>query len=339
DVALGARLTVRGLDARAPASAELLGKRYALTRAGDSHLLVLGPQPRSARATLSLLQGGRRYEIHGVRVELGDREMGYPLLMGLVLPAGLLGLVIASLLAAFMSTIDTHTNWGASYLVQDVYKRFIRPDASERSAVRLSRLCIVLQAVLAGVSALFVTSIATVWRFLLGIGAGLGSVSAARWYWWRVTPHAEIMAMAVTTLLAVGLELFCTRELFGGPNGLFLFELPPWARLLTTAIVSLCVWVPVALWGPQNDRAALRRFAERVRPPGPGWRALRAELDLPPPSDRLLASLLRVGAGLVVVYGALFGVGMLLFGRGLLGVALVALAALMLGWILFGRRA
>lgn len=269
----------------------------------------------------------------GVRVELLDREMGYPLMMGRMLPAGFLGLVIASLLAAFMSTIDTHTNWGASYLVQDVYKRFIKKDAEETHYVLVCRLGIVLMAVLAGISAAFVDNIAAVWRFLIALGAGLGSVSAARWYWSRVTPHAEFAAIFVTTVLAVGLELFCTKTLFGGPNPLFVFLVPAWAKIVIIAAASLAAWVPVALFGPKNDEETLRRFAEKVRPPGPGWARFRMGPDEP-----FLPVFFRFLAGLVIVFGTLFGIGELLLGSALYGIGLLVVAAALLGYVIRSGR-
>lgn len=258
-----------------------------------------------------------------------DPELGYPLAMGHYLPPGLLGIVIASLLAAFMSTIDTHTNWGASYLVQDLYLRFLRPEASQREAVAISRLAILLMAVLAGITALFVQNIASVWVFIINLGAGLGSVTAARWYWSRVTPHAEFAALGVTTVLALGLLLFATPTLFGGPNPLVMVEVPGWAQILVIAGGSLSAWVPVALWGPRNDPETLRAFARRVRPGGPGWAAWREE-----PGDPVLPALGRVFAGLVVVYGSLFGIGDLVLGRWPRGLLLLALAVAGLAWIL-----
>jgi len=264
---------------------------------------------------------------------LEDPEMGYPLAMGHYLPPGLLGIVIASLLAAFMSTIDTHTNWGASYLVQDIYLRFLRPDASDREAVAISRLSILLMAVLAGITALFVQNIASVWVFIINLGAGLGSVTAARWYWSRVTPQAEFAALGVTTVLAVSLLAFGTPTLFGGPNPLFFYEVAGWAQIVIIAGGSLASWVPVALWGPRNDPEVLRAFAAKVRPAGPGWTAWRTQ-----PGDPLLPALLRVGAGLVVVYGALFGIGDLVLGRVPRGLGLLLLAAAGLAWILRSAR-
>jgi Na+/proline symporter len=271
----------------------------------------------------------------GLHVELTDREMGYALMMGRALPPGLLGLVIASLLAAFMSTIDTHTNWGASYLVQDVYRRFLKPDEDERHYVVISRLCIVLMAILAGISALYITNIASVWRFLINLGAGLGSVVAARWFWSRVTPYAELAAMGVTTVLAVSLELFCTPTFFGGDNPLFLFAVPGWAKILLIAGASLLTWIPVALVGPRNDEDVLRSFASKVRPPGPGWAGYRDSA-----ADPMGPMALRFAAGVAVVFSCLFGIGDLILGRPLRGALLLAVTVGLLTWVIrSGARA
>ncbi len=268
-----------------------------------------------------------------VPLVLKDRELAYPLLMKRVLPAGLLGLVIASLLAAFMSTIDTHTNWGASYLVTDVYRRFFAPEKSEAHYVWVSRACIVLMAVLAGVTATFIGNIASVWRFIVTLGAGLGSVSAARWYWHRVTPHAEFGALGVTTLTAVGLELFCTEKLFGMDNQLFVVAVPAWVKILIVAGASLAVWIPVALFGPQNPDATVRAFAARVRPPGPGWRGLRP--DGPTDDDDALGpKVLRFFVGVAVVFGVLFGTGEMLLGDALTGVVPLGVAVAGFVWLL-----
>ncbi len=263
---------------------------------------------------------------------LADREMAYPLLMVKLLPAGLLGLVVASLLAAFMSTIDTHTNWGASYLVQDMYRRFIRPDASERQCVTVSRLCILLMACLAGVTAMFVKSIAAVWSFMNALGAGLGSVSAVRWYWSRVTPVAELAAMAVTTVASITLQVVTAPTLAGWQNPLYAGEVHAWTQIVIVAAASLCTWVPVSLWGPPNDPATLSKFVERVRPPGPGWASVRTVAAEP-----MTPIMLRFGAGLVIVYGALFGTGNVILGSGPWGLGLLALAGVLLAWIVRSR--
>ena len=333
DVLRGGALTISG----APAGSQLLldGKSYPIAAADDGKWQVtLPPFAHSGQSEIAVLApDGRRWASKNFAVQLKDRELAYPLLMGKFLPVGLLGLVIASLLAAFMSTIDTHTNWGASYLVQDIYLRFIRPDADERRAVLVSRLAIVFMALLAGVAASFIDSIASVWRFLVILGAGLGSVSAARWYWSRVTAWAEFAAMGVSTLLALALQFFFTETLFGSHNPLFLFKISGWQQILLIAAASLATWIPVSLWGPREDEATLRSFAQKVRPAGPGWRRYRASA-----SDPVRPMLLRFLAGGVAVYGALFGLGDLFVGSAARGLFLCALAALALAWIIRSGR-
>jgi len=266
--------------------------------------------------------------------DLQDSEMGYPLMMRDMLPTGVLGLVVASLLAAFMSTIDTHTNWGASYLVRDVYQRFLVRDASPRHYVTVSRICILLMAILAGIAALYIHNIAAVWRFLIALGAGLGSVAAARWYWPRVTVHAEFAALGITTVLAVGLEVFCTPLLFGGPNKFFMFEVAGWLKIVLIAGASLATWIPVALLGPKNDPEVLAKFARKVRPPGPTWRRYLGDENETEPFGPIV---LKFIAGLWIVYGTLFGIGDLIFGRPLRGVVFVAIAMTLLFWIAKSR--
>ncbi len=329
DVATGGSITLTGVAVGD--TVRLLEQVVAIEPDGDRLVARFEPFEHTTISALSITQAstGAVRRVEGMRVALRDREMGYPLMMGRYLPTGLLGLVIASLLAAFMSTIDTHTNWGASYLVQDIYKRFLRPNASQPHYVWVSRGCIVLMGILAGLSALIIDNIGDVWKFLIALGAGLGSVTAARWYWSRVTPHAEFAALGVTTFLALGLQLFFAETIFGRANSMLVYPIAEWTRIIIIAGGSLAVWVPVALFGPRNDPEVLRRFAERVRPPGPGWRQWRK--DAP---ESLRPALLRLAAGGVVVYGTLFGIGNILIGSGWLGVLLIGTAALLLAWII-----
>jgi len=329
DVAGGGSVQVRG----APPGSRLtiLDQSRRLERAADGSLRAWFARFGGSAVTAVELEApdGRRWRGAGFVVQLADREMAYPLMVRRYLPAGVLGLVLASLVAAFMSTIDTHTNWGASYLVQDLYRRFLHPAASEREAVRIGRLCIVLMALLAGGAALIIESIASVWQFLITLGAGLGSVSAVRWYWSRVTPHAELAAMGVTTVLALMLQLFFSPTLFGAANPWLVLELGAWQQIVIIALASLATWIPVSLLGPQNDPETLRRFAARVRPPGPGWRGYRAAA-----TESMRPALQRLLAGAIVVFGSLFGIGHLILGRPLWGGGLLMAAALAFLWIL-----
>ncbi|MGB5817712.1 MAG: sodium:solute symporter family protein [Thermoanaerobaculia bacterium] len=338
DVATGGELRLTGFptdcqatlaDQTVPLEADPTGEQLAhfagFADSGLFDLVVSCPDlPRGAETEL---------RFPGMRIELTDREMAYPLMMGRTLPPGVLGLVVASLLAAFMSTIDTHTNWGASYLVQDLYRRFLVTEADSRHYVLVSRICVVLMAALAGLTSLFIHDIASVWRFLLTLGAGLGSVSAARWYWSRVTPYAEFAALGVSTALAISMEVFFTPTLFGGPNPWFVTALPAWQKILIIAFASLGTWIPVALWGPRNKADTLRQFASKVRPPGRSWAPYRTG-----PADPIEPAILRFAAGLAVVFGTLFGTGDLLLGNVIRGsIEVVAAMVLLLMIVRSGR--
>lgn len=337
DVAAGGRLNFRwpAQDLAAPAtsattpplSATLLEQTVevkldtsAMDGGGSRFFATFAGFSTTSLAPLTLRSATGEYRIEGMRVELVDREMGYPLLMRTYLPAGLLGLVIASLLAAFMSTVDTHTNWGASYLTRDIYQRFIDPDAPAKRAVLVSRLAIVLIAVIAGLTSLGIDSIAGVWKFMITLGSGLGSVTAARWYWHRVTPQAEFAAILVTTVSTVGLAMAppeflmqLVGFLWGDQSPAGLAGMIQAAPILIVAAASLATWIPIALWGPQNDRHQLKAFYDKVLPPGPGWAAIAGHAGAADEHPLPWLALLSL-TGIGVVFGALFGIGEMLLG-------------------------
>ena len=312
DVVRGGEITIENV----PKQTQLvLNGQTGQTLKYENNTLTLsykGFEKSGALTALLQLPGAAPKIFEGLRAQLLDREMGYPLLMKHYLPAGLLGLMLVSLLAAFMSTIDTHTNWGASYLVQDLYLRFIEPNAAPQKAVWVSRAAIVFMAILAGLFATFIHNIASVWQFLVTLGAGLGSVSAIRWYWHRVTPQAELAAIGVTTGTAIFLQVCCSQTIFGGPNALFLFEIPGWLQILLIAGISLATWVPISLWGPKNDPKHLQQFVVRIRPQGPGWREFESNHT---DTNNFGTLFLKLMVGLWVMYGTLFGIGDLVLGR------------------------
>ena len=326
DLGSGGELIIEGVPAGC--TADLADQRRRLTTAAEGTSRVrFGPFDKTGFFELRLQCPGPQAvaTIPGFRIELLDREMAYPLVMREVLPVGVLGLVVASLLAAFMSTVDTHVNWGASYLVQDIYRRFLRPHEKQSHYVLISRICVVGIAILAGLLALQIQSIATVWRFLLTLGAGLGSVSAIRWFWPRVTAYAELAAIAVTTALGIALELFGTETLFGGSNPFFVATVPPWMKILIIAGTSLMTWVPVSLWGPRNGDSTLRRFANLVQPPGRLWAAWRER-----PAPPIRTTLFRFLGALAVLFASLAGSGDLILGNPLRGGIYLASAAFVL---------
>ena len=244
----------------------------------------------------------------------GDREMAYPVLMGQLLPAGLLGLLAVSLLAAFMSTVDTHINWGASYLVNDLYRRFLRPDATQRELVRVSRLAVLSLAALGVVVAAQISSIESAWRFFIAIGAGLGLPSMLRWIWWRVNAWTEIVGMAVAVACAVVLY-----PLFPDVRDEYLLVVIVTVSM-TAALAATFLTVPV-------PRDRLEEFVRRVQPPG--WWA-----DLSAGRPRRAMAWVGVAwlAGTLGVFGLMFGVGHALLGRPWWG-AVVGTAGVALLWL------
>ncbi len=253
---------------------------------------------------------------------LEDPEMGYPLLMQKYLPAGVLGIVMASFVAAFMSTVSTQINWGASYVVNDLYARFVDPDASQRRLVAMGRIASVVIVSAGGVAAFYASDIGTVFRFMIAIGTGPGAVLILRWFWWRVNAWAELASMVA----GFGIALLSYHPVFGGME----FGL----RLAVTAFGSAAVWVPVMLLTPPESEPTLESFYRRVRPPGPGWRRFRDRTGLAP-DDSLRAELERTGAAVLLLFGLMFAIGGALLLEPL--VAAGAAVAVVAGWTILQR--
>jgi SSS family solute:Na+ symporter len=256
--------------------------------------------------------------------ELDDRELGYPMLMLEFLPAGLLGLVVASLLAAFMSTMSTLINWSASYMTNDLYARFLRPRASQKELVFAARIASVLVTVIAGFAAFQAQSIATVYRLILAVGTGPGLVLILRWYWWRINAWAELAAM---------LAGFVVGFMTSVPNPWLNLQLADFGmRLLVTAGITLVIWVPVMLLTAPESEEKLESFYLRVRPGGPGWVRLRERTGIAPVQD-LGLDIQRVLAGLLILFGLMFSVGAVLLFRWGTVIAMVIMTAVGLIWL------
>jgi Na+/proline symporter len=234
--------------------------------------------------------------------DLRDPELAYPLMMQRYLPAGLLGLVFASLLAAFMSTVSTQVNWGASYIVRDVYQRFAEPGATQRRLVLVARLASVLITVLAAAASFAMNDVGRIFRFIILIGNGSGTVLLLRWFWWRVNAWAEWSALLAGPTIALLTTLVPA-----------LAALSFGAKLALTAFGSLAIWLPVMLLtGPERPEV-LDAFYRKARPGGPGWRAVRVRVGLEPATP-LGRDLGEGAAALAQVLGAMLALGGLVTG-------------------------
>jgi hypothetical protein len=228
--------------------------------------------------------------------------------------------MLAAFAAAYMSTISTHLNWGASYLVNDIYLRFLRPDAGPRAQVAASRVATAILMLLSLVVMAFLTSVEQGWKLLLGLGAGSGLVLILRWYWWRVNAWSEISAMAASFVTSTALQAF-GLDLGDTASGEYALT------MLITVGVTTVVWLAATfLTAPESD-ATLERFYLRVRPGGAGWRPVSERLGLgaePIPGGVL--SWLNWVSGVVAVYAGVFALGALLTGSPLRGLAYAGVA-------------
>ena len=231
-------------------------------------------------------------------------DLAYPAML-VFLPHGLLGLVVASLAAALMSTLSTHLNWGASYVVDDVYRRFLAPRQSESHYILVARLSTVGLVALAAAAALWLESALQAFQILLQIGAGTGLIFLLRWFWWRINAWSEIVAMVVSFAVAIWFQV--VHEALG-------LQLPSSAaQLLAGVAVTTAAWLGVTMATRPTDPAVLQAFYSRVRPFARGWRrAVQTQPDAP---GSVTAALLAWILGCIAVYMALFGTGLALYGR------------------------
>jgi len=256
---------------------------------------------------------------------LEDPETYYPRMMVEVLPAGLFGLLVASFLAAFMSTIDTQLHWGASLLINDVYRRFLNPDAPDAHMLRASRVAVGLLAIVGALASFVIDDIRFAWELALAITAGIGAVNIGRWYWWRVNAYSEFAAMGMAAFGTVAFKLLSGLSIAERlPDGWMSF---PFDAVAITAM-SLPVWIGVTLLTKPGDREHLRAFYRRVRPGGPGWRAVAGDIEGFDDDGPGRGTFLGILAGCAGIYGVLLGMGSAIVGRWEVALACGLIAAL-----------
>ena len=260
--------------------------------------------------------------------DLQDPESAFPLMIDHFLPMGLKGIMVASLLAAFMSTIDTHLNWGTSYIVNDLYQPFVKPVASSRHYVRAAR--VVMLALMA--TALIVTTrvgtVLGVYKYLGVVFGGIGTVMIARWYWWRVNPLSEIAAiiasLVVGNTLQLALPSTAEADFFA-------------IRVVITITTVTVVWVLVTLWSsPENPGEHTIAFYRTMRIPGPGWKRVAECVDMAPPPTELLRNVSAWFVCLAFLFSVTIGVGKVLLRDVIVGTVCVTVGLLfaLLLWVI-----
>jgi len=249
---------------------------------------------------------------------LADPEAGYLRVMLDHLPASLRGLMVAAFAAAFMSTIATQLNWGASYLVNDFYRRFVRREAGERHYVLVSRLATVLLTLVSAVVTFYMTSIAAAWKLLIVTGAGTGGVLLLRWYWWRVNAWSEVSSMVAAFVVSLSLQLVWGLD-SDDPLGF------AWIMVVTISLTT-AVWLATTWLTRPEPVEKLLEFYRRVRPAGRGWAPIARLAPEVRADGEGWRNLADAAAGCVLIYGALFGVGKLLLKQTAPGLIFLAAA-------------
>jgi Na+/proline symporter len=251
-------------------------------------------------------------------------DVAYPAMLTL-LPAGLLGLVAASLIAAFMSTMSTQLNLGASYLVNDFYHRFLKPEAGEKELVWAGRMFTIVSVILGAGLGLILTSAAQAFSLLLLLGAGTGLIYILRWFWWRINAYTEIVAM-VTSLIIASYFNFVHDKLG-------LYPLESWQKIVIGAVLTTTVWIVATFFTRPDSDETLQNFVMKVNPGGPGWKRFSGSDSQPWPVPRGILSMVL---GCTAVYGFLLGTGHIIYGSSsgvfLLGLASVASVGLFKVW-------
>ncbi len=291
-----------------------------------------------------------------------QHDLAYPAMLTF-LPHGLLGLVLASLIAAYMSTISTHLNWGASYVVNDFYKRFLRPQATEKELVRVGQVTTLLLMVLTAVLALFLSNALQAFHIMLQVGAGTGLLFILRWFWWRINALSELTAMIVSFSVAIYFQFFCPESFIPAVQEAVRQAVLAWAqawglpvrievgmsaeaiRMVCGVAITTVAWLAVTFLSRPTDLETLARFCRLTRPGGPGWKKIVARLEsqgvegpLTDPVWSVPQGILCIVLGCGLVYGALFGTGYWLYGNYLPAIVLTAVAISSAILLLFASR-
>ncbi len=239
------------------------------------------------------------------------QDLAYPAMLTL-LPTGLLGLVLASLISAYMSTISTHLNWGSSYVVNDFYLQLINKNASQKELVNVGRFSVVILMIISSVIAILLTNAYQLFDIILMFGAGTGSIFILRWFWWRINAWSEIAAMLSSGIISIALTNESLFNLIFNDDGLPGYMKFPFIVLLTTSI-----WLIVTFMTPADEKGTLIKFYKKTKPGGPGWNKIKEHVTI---SDQKVEWIVPKGIlcmiiGCITIYSALFSTGYFIYGE------------------------
>ncbi len=250
-------------------------------------------------------------------------DAAYPAMLSKLPNKGWLGLVLASLIAAYMSTISTHLNWGSSYIVNDFYRRFIKPEASQRELVWVGRGSTVVLMVLTAFMALLLKNALEAFQILLQVGAGTGLLFILRWFWWRINAYSEIAAMVISFVVAIVFNVTPALK-----------EMNSWKQLALGVAITTIGWVIVTFLTPSDDKKKLREFCRTINPGGLGWKKVFDEAEADGDDIKVEAQPQKITLGIVCmifgcvgVYCALFSTGSFIYGKSSQGLILAAISA------------
>ncbi len=240
------------------------------------------------------------------------------------LPTGLLGLVLASLIAAYMSTISTHLNWGASYIVNDFYSQQINPKATQKQLVNVGRFATVFLFIASAVLALLLTNALQLFDFILMFGAGTGLIFILRWFWWRINAWSEIAAILVSGIVSILFNMEVVASVLFGEHAL----MPDYMRFPMVVIITTIIWLVVTFITPAEDKDVLLDFYKKTTPGGPGWKAVVGEEQIKNEGWSVPSGILAMLLALAMIYCLLFATGYFIYGNIQLGAILTIIALL-----------
>mgnify|MGYP001281650295 CR=1 FL=1 len=240
------------------------------------------------------------------------------------LPTGLLGLVLASLIAAYMSTISTHLNWGASYVVNDFYKQQINPTASEKRLVNVGRFATVFLFLASASLALLLTNALQLFDFILMFGAGTGLIFILRWFWWRINAWSEISAIFVSGIVSILFNMQIISDVLFGENAL----MPEYMKFPLVVIITTIIWIVVTFATPPENKEVLLNFYKKITPGGPGWNAVVGNNQIEKSQWSVPSGILAMILALIMIYSLLFATGYFIYGNSQLGIILTSFAVI-----------